>query len=74
MEIVTLKGCKIHYDPKNISKEAALEQASRRIAEVRETGGRLKSFTAFVSHRGEEWYDELRKFKARMKNARKVHS
>ena len=72
METVTLKGCKVHYDPKNITKEAALEQASYRIDEVRKSGSRLKNFTAFTSHKGEDWYDELRKLRARMKSG-KIH-
>lgn len=70
MESVTFKGCKVHYDPKNISKETALEQANRRIEEARKRGSQLKSFTAFVAHKGEEWYDQLRRFKSRLREAK----
>ena len=66
MESITYKGCKVHYDPKNISEEAALAQADRRIAQVKERGARLRSFTAFTAHRGEEWYDELRKLRGKL--------
>ncbi len=72
MESVTLKGCKVHYDPKNISKEAALEQANRRIEELRKTGAKLKSFTAFTPHKGEDWYEQLRKVRKELSNG-KIH-
>lgn len=60
-------GCKVHYDPNNISEEAALEQAKGRIEEAKKSGSRLKSFTAFTAHRGEAWYDELRKLRGRLR-------
>ena len=72
MESVTLKGCKVHYDPKNISKEAAINQAKKRIEEVRKTGGRLKSFTAFTPHKGEDWYEQLRKVRKDLSHE-KIH-
>ena len=67
MESITIKGCKVHYDPKNISKEAAMEQANHKITEARRSGSRLRSFTAFTAHRGEMWYEELRRLRGRMR-------
>lgn len=72
MESITLKGCKVHFDPKNISKEAAIEQAEKRIEEVKLNGGRLKSFTAFTPHKGEDWYEQLRKMRKELRSG-KIH-
>ncbi len=68
METVTLRGCKVHFDPKNISKEAAMEQASHRIEEVKRSGGKLKSYTAFTAHKGEDWYEQLRRARKELRH------
>ena len=66
MVSITYKGCKVHYDPKNISEESALAQAQARIEQVRRTGAKLKSFTAFTAHKGEEWYEKLRTLRGKL--------
>lgn len=73
LETVTLKGCKVHFDPKNISKEAALKQAEVRIDELRKNGSQLKNFTAFTPHKGEEWYEKLRRLRTEGRKHGKIH-
>lgn len=60
----------VHYDPSNITKEQAIEQATVAQERCARMGHRLRSFAASAAHKGEPWYEKLRGLRAKMADRR----
>lgn len=61
MERINIMGCTVYYNPKNISKDNAIEQYLRESEEAHKRGSKLRTFVADVPHRRENWYETLKK-------------
>ena len=51
-----------HYNPQNMSKEQAVEQAARAQEACDRVGGRLRHFTAYIPRKGEPWLEKLQEY------------
>ena len=52
----------VHYDPQNMSKEQAIEQAARAQEACDKVGGTLRNFTAYIPRKGEPWREKLQEY------------
>ena len=67
MEKIAVGVTTVHYNPSNMTKEQAIEQAKEAQERCRRVGGRLRNFTAHIPHKGEPWYEKLRSLRFRLK-------
>lgn len=75
-EVVTLNKVQVgvmtvFYDPCNMTKEQAVEQAEKAQERCRRQGSMFYKFTANIPHKGEPWYERLCNLKRSMSEKRK---
>lgn len=62
MEAIRVGMTFIHYDPQNMSKEQAVEQAARAQKSCDRVEGTLRNFTAYIPRKGEPWREKLQEY------------
>lgn len=62
METIHMGMTTVYYDPQNMSKEQAIEQAARAQEACDKVGGTLRNFTAYIPRKGEPWREKLQEY------------
>ena len=60
-----VNGCEVYYDPKNMTREQAVEQYKKHQDEAGTSV--FSKFTASIARKGEPWIEALRQIKRSMK-------